>query len=102
MADEKDKQPEGFVKESQNPGGTGFPDDPNQLREERGRNVQPDEADRAAERALSDHPVTNDEIRDQSAYDGAELDVGQQAGDAEKEQDRRDPSPERPYPPTKP
>jgi hypothetical protein len=105
MTDEKDKQPEHTVKQSQNPGGEGFPDDPGQLEGERGRNVSTDEAGRAAADALAGESVTAEEIRDQSAYDGQELDVGQQAGNAEREKDRIEAGeepPERSYPKSKP
>ena len=105
MADERDKQPEHMVKQSQNPGGVGFPDDPGQLADERGRNVQADEAQRAADDALTDEPVTSEEIRDQAGYDEQQLDVGQQAGGSEREKDRieagEEPA-ERIYPRSKP
>ena len=105
MADERDKQPEGAVKQTQNPGGPGFPDDPDQLKGEYGRNVQPDEAERAADRAFADQPVTPDEVANQSGYTGMEVDVGQQAGQAEREREgaeRGNEPPGRSYPNSKP
>ena len=83
MADENEKGPE---TKTENPGGLGFPENPDQLNRSYGRNVQPDEAEAAADRALEDQPVTAREIREQSGYKDQTVDVAQEAGEAEREE----------------
>jgi hypothetical protein len=94
------------AKKSENPGGVGFPQDPEQLNRSYGRNVDPDEAERAADRALADQPVTAEEIRDQSAYDDLTSDVAQRAGESEREREDGEPdsgdAPPRAFPDAKP
>ena len=103
MADNDDGRVE---KKSENPGGVGFPEDPNQLNQSYGRNVQPDRAEDAAERATSDLPVNPEEIREQSGYTDMTVDVAQEAGEAELEAEGREPAsgetPPRAFPDAKP
>lgn len=99
MADENEKRPE---TKSETPGGVGFPESPEQLNRSFGRNVQPDEAERAADRALEDAPVTAREIREQSGYTDQTVDVAQGAGEAERGAGDSEGAPPRAFPDAKP
>src|SRR5687767_7528374 len=99
MEDNDDRPSE---RKSENPGGLGFPEDPEQLRQSFGQNVQPDRAEEAADRALRDEPVTREEIGEQSGYkDSASVDVGQAAGTAERDESESE-TPPRAFPDAKP
>ncbi len=70
MSDEREKNPNAELRDHQPPAG---------------RNVAPDEAEAAGERATADQPVTKEEIEEQASYKGHETDVAQQAGESEHE-----------------
>lgn len=77
------RDPDRAVGESQNPA-TGVSDAPVARPKAHQTLVHPEEAERAAERALADEPVTKEEILEQSEYRGPEMDVGQQAATSDR------------------